>query len=106
MKFRRTNKVGKFEVKKVKNKGAVNKNVVRSRSLHAPLDLFYIEHSGSSCKGGPTFYLNFFSVFIYFTLALDVPEIWRCAGIKSVYESVCKLVTVCVSQHANLSLCV
>ena len=28
-KFRRTNKVGKFEVKKVKNKGAVSKNVVR-----------------------------------------------------------------------------
>ena len=27
MKFRRTNKVGKFEVKKVKNKGAVSKNV-------------------------------------------------------------------------------
>ena len=29
MKFRRTNKVGKFEVKKVNNKGAVGKNVVR-----------------------------------------------------------------------------
>ena len=29
MKFRRTIKVGKFEVKKVKNKGAVSKNVVR-----------------------------------------------------------------------------
>ena len=29
MKFRRTNKVGKFEVKKVTNKGAVNKIVVR-----------------------------------------------------------------------------
>ena len=29
MKFRKTNKVGKFEVKKVKNKGAVSKNVVR-----------------------------------------------------------------------------
>ena len=29
MKFRKTNKVGKFEVKKVKNKGAVGKNVVR-----------------------------------------------------------------------------
>ena len=29
MKFRRTNKVGKFEVKKVKNKGAMSKNVVR-----------------------------------------------------------------------------
>ena len=29
IKFRRTNKVGKFEVKKVKNKGAVSKNVVR-----------------------------------------------------------------------------
>ena len=29
MKFRRTNKVGKFEVKKVKNKGAVCKNVAR-----------------------------------------------------------------------------
>ena len=28
MKFRRTNKVRKFEVKKVKNKGAVSKNVV------------------------------------------------------------------------------
>ena len=27
--FRKTNKVGKFEVKKVKNKGAVSKNVVR-----------------------------------------------------------------------------
>ena len=26
---RKTNKVGKFEVKKVKNKGAVSKNVVR-----------------------------------------------------------------------------
>ena len=31
MKFRKTNKVGKFEVKKVKkNKGAVRKNVVRA----------------------------------------------------------------------------
>ena len=30
MKFRRTNKVGKFEVKKVNNKGAVSKNVVRA----------------------------------------------------------------------------
>ena len=29
MKFRRTNKFGKFEVTKVKNKGAVSKNVVR-----------------------------------------------------------------------------
>ena len=29
MKFRKSNKVGKFEVKKVKNKGAVSKNVVR-----------------------------------------------------------------------------
>ena len=29
MKFRRTNKVGKFEIKKVKNKGALSKNVVR-----------------------------------------------------------------------------
>ena len=29
MKFRRTNKVGKFEVKEVKNKGAMSKNVVR-----------------------------------------------------------------------------
>ena len=29
MKFRKTNKVGNFEVKKVKNKGAVSKNVVR-----------------------------------------------------------------------------
>ena len=29
MEFRKTNKVGKFEVKKVKNKGAVSKNVVR-----------------------------------------------------------------------------
>ena len=29
MKFRKTNKVGKSEVKKVKNKGAVSKNVVR-----------------------------------------------------------------------------
>ena len=29
MKFRRANKVGKFEVKKVKNKGAASKNVVR-----------------------------------------------------------------------------
>ena len=29
MKYRRTNKVGKFEVKKVKSKGAVSKNVVR-----------------------------------------------------------------------------
>ena len=28
MKVRRTNKVGKFEVKKVKKKGAVSKNVV------------------------------------------------------------------------------
>ena len=27
--FRKTNKVGKFEVKKVKDKGAVSKNVVR-----------------------------------------------------------------------------
>ena len=29
MKFRKKNKVGKFEVKKVRNKGAVSKNVVR-----------------------------------------------------------------------------
>ena len=29
MKFKKTNKVGKFEVKKVKNKGAVSKNAVR-----------------------------------------------------------------------------
>ena len=29
MKFRKTNKVGKFEVKEVRNKGAVSKNVVR-----------------------------------------------------------------------------
>ena len=29
IKFRRTNKVGKFEVKRVKNKGAVSKNVAR-----------------------------------------------------------------------------
>ena len=29
MKFIKTNKVGKFEVKKVRNKGAVSKNVVR-----------------------------------------------------------------------------
>ena len=29
MKFSRTNKDGKFEVKKVKNKGAMSKNVVR-----------------------------------------------------------------------------
>ena len=29
MKFRRTNKNGKFEVKKVKNKGVVSKNVIR-----------------------------------------------------------------------------
>ena len=29
MKFKKTNKVGKFEVKKVRNKGAVSKNVVR-----------------------------------------------------------------------------
>ena len=29
MKFRKSNKVGKFEVKKVKNKGAMSKNVVR-----------------------------------------------------------------------------
>ena len=42
MKFRRTNKVGKCEVKKVKNKGAVSKNVVRVAFLHAPLNLFSI----------------------------------------------------------------
>ena len=29
MKFRKTHKLGKFEVKKVKNKGAVSKNVGR-----------------------------------------------------------------------------
>ena len=29
MKYRRTNKVGEFEVQKAKNKGAVSKNVVR-----------------------------------------------------------------------------
>ena len=27
--FRKTNKIGKFKVKKVKNKGAVSRNVVR-----------------------------------------------------------------------------
>ena len=37
MKFRRTNKVGKFEVKKVKNKGA--KMPFVSRFLHGPLKL-------------------------------------------------------------------
>ena len=40
MKYRKTNKVGKFEVKKVKNKGAVNKNVVRvAISPRSPLSL-------------------------------------------------------------------
>ena len=41
MKYRRTNKVGKFEVKKVKNKGAVSKMSFVSRSLHAPLKIFF-----------------------------------------------------------------
>ena len=37
MKFRRTNKVGKFGVKKVINKKAVNKNFVRvAISPHSP----------------------------------------------------------------------
>ena len=36
--YRRTNKFGKFEVKKVKNKGAVSKMSFVSRSLHAPLN--------------------------------------------------------------------
>ena len=37
MKFRKTNEVGKFEVQKVKNKGAVSKNVVRvAISPHSP----------------------------------------------------------------------
>ena len=43
MKFRRTNKVGKFEVKKVKNKGAVSKNVVRvAISPRFPFNTFFI----------------------------------------------------------------
>ena len=33
MKFRRTNKVGKFEVKKIKNKGAVSKKCRSCRDL-------------------------------------------------------------------------
>ena len=37
MKFRRINKVGKFEVKKVNSKRAVSKMSFVSRSLHAPL---------------------------------------------------------------------
>ena len=35
--LRKTNKVGKFEVKKVKNKGAVSKNVVRVAPLNRSL---------------------------------------------------------------------
>ena len=50
MKLRRTNKVGKFEVKKVKNKGAVSKNVVGSRSLHAPLKFVLFVLSAESMK--------------------------------------------------------
>ena len=39
MKFRRTNKVGKVELKKVKKKGAVSKNVVRDAiSPRSPSD--------------------------------------------------------------------
>ena len=42
MKFRRTNKVGKFEVKIVKNKGAVSKNVVRvAITPRSPLYMYY-----------------------------------------------------------------
>ena len=37
MKVRRTNKVGKFEFKKAKNKGVVSKNVVRvAMTPHSP----------------------------------------------------------------------
>ena len=45
MKFRKTNKVGKFEVKKVKNKGAVSKMSFLSRSVHAPLKLQFVSCS-------------------------------------------------------------
>ena len=41
MKFRRTNKVAKFEIKKVKNEGAVSKNGVRvAISLSSPYALW------------------------------------------------------------------
>ena len=45
MKFRRTNKVGKFEVKKVENKGAASKMSFGSRSLHAPLNPLKVCHT-------------------------------------------------------------
>ena len=54
MKFRRTNKVGKFEVKKVKNKGAVTKNVVRvAISPHSPKEHAKSEVLTMSVLSGP-----------------------------------------------------
>ena len=53
MKLRRINKVGKFEVKKVKNKGAVSKNVVhvaispRSRQLVVDYQMSLIEQTAA-----------------------------------------------------------
>ena len=47
MKYRRTNKVGKFEVKKIKNKGAVSKNVVRvAISPRSPFKIGTFAHHG------------------------------------------------------------
>ena len=43
MKLRRTNKVGKFEVKKVKNKGAVSKNVVRVAITPRSPEVFQVD---------------------------------------------------------------
>ena len=51
IKFRKSNKGGKFVVKKVKNKGAVSKNVVRVTSLQAPLKV----KGGSFWKSGPLY---------------------------------------------------
>ena len=53
MKFRRTNKVGKFEVKKVKNKGAESKNVVRVAIC--PLSPYAFDHFRGLQRGQRVF---------------------------------------------------
>ena len=53
MKFRRSNKVGKFEVKKAKNKGVVSKNVVRvAITPHSPIKHPHVfEREGQKNEG-------------------------------------------------------
>ena len=74
MKFRRTNKVGKFEVKKVKSKGAVRKMSFVSRSLHAPLSISFL--FSLLCLGEG--------------VSLDGKQAWRASTLTKV-EIICQL---------------